>query len=176
MNPSLLSTDLLSLPLEVPGDFQNSSEEMHILDSIREMASPLDLNTSIQHPLTIPSARSMELVEMLTVGTPVSTYTVSINKMKIIIDGGLKTILREAALLFNKFASSKIGGVWSSVPIDEQVVHRAEIYLKKILRKNDVSNSESVAISAAALFLKENDSALKDLVKTHTDLMECGPG
>ena len=46
------TTDLFSLPLEVPGDFQNSSEEMLILDTIIEMASPLDLHTSIQHPLT----------------------------------------------------------------------------------------------------------------------------
>ena len=74
--------------------------------------------------------------------------------------------------MFNKFASSGIGGVWSSSPIDEQVVRRAELYLEKILRKNDVSNAESVAISAAALFLKENDLLLKGLVKSHTDLME----
>ena len=47
------TTDLFSLPLEVPGDFQNSSEEMMlILDTIIEMASPLDLHTSIQHPLS----------------------------------------------------------------------------------------------------------------------------
>jgi len=92
--------------------------------------------------------------------------------MKIVINGGLKSILRDAAILFNKFASLSIGGVWSSNPIDEQVVRRAELYLEKILRKNDVSNAESVAISAAALFLKENDILLKGLVKTHTDLME----
>jgi hypothetical protein len=43
------TTDLFSLlPLEVPGDFQNSSEEMLIIDTIIEMASPLDLHTSIQ--------------------------------------------------------------------------------------------------------------------------------
>ena len=122
-------------------------------------------------PHQLPST-TVALMDTLTVDTPVPTYTVSINKMKIVINGGLKSILRNAAILFNKFASSSIGGVWSSSPIDEQVVRRAELYLEKILRKNDVSNAESVAISAAALFLEENDLLLKGLVKSHTDLME----
>jgi len=57
------------------------------------------------------SSTSVALIDMLTVDTPVPTYTVSINKMKIVINEGLKSILRDAAILFNKFASSSIGGV-----------------------------------------------------------------
>ena len=191
------TSELISLPMEVSGDSHSSYLGMHALTTIFEekrVRGPLDHPVlSVSHLLPsegpehslnaleriscgdIPhqlSSTSVALIDMLTVDTSVPTYTVSINKMKIIINGGLKSILRDAAILFNKFASSGIGGVWSSSPIDEQVVRRAELYLEKILRKNDVSNAESVAISAAALFLEENDLLLKGLVKSHTDLME----
>ena len=198
-NPMILSPtiELVSLPMEVSGDSHSSYLGMHALTTIFEekrVRGPLDHPVlSVSHLLPSegpehslnalerisrgdipqqPLFTSVESIDMLTVDTPVPTYTVSINKMKIVINGGLKSILRDAAILFNKFASLSIGGVWSSNPIDEQVVRRAELYLEKILRKNDVSNAESVAISAAALFLKENDILLKGLVKTHTDLME----
>ena len=114
-NPMILAPtiELVSLPMEVSGDSHSSYLGMHALTTIFEekrVRGPLDHPVlSVSHLLPsegpelylnemisrgdIPhqlSSTSVALIDMLTVDTPVPSYTVSINKMKIVINGGLK--------------------------------------------------------------------------------------
>ena len=109
------TSELISLPMEVSGDSHSRSYRgVHALTTIfdvkRVVLGPLDhpvlsdshllpsegpeysLNAleriscgDIPHQL---SSTSVALIDMLTVDTPVPTYTVSINKMKIVIKRG----------------------------------------------------------------------------------------
>jgi len=124
--------------------------------------------------LGIPAAVSSEV----SVPSKVSEkpYSFTINKTKVIINGGTKELMRRGLELFNKFNLAEIGGVWSSdYQMDETTLVFAEEYLWTILAKNDVSAAESEALIAADEFLKANENELSKLIHYHTDnVMELG--
>ena len=97
-------------------------------------------------------------------------YSFTINKTKVIVNGGTKELMRhglELFILFIKFNLAEIGGVWSSdYQMDETTLVIAEEYLLTILSKNDVSSAES---EAADEFLKVNENELCKLIRYHTD-------
>ena len=139
----------------------NTTTEV-VLDSMTmEISVPLVSNISAQ--ANVSSIRP-KMVE-------VKSYAVKINKTKVVINGGTRATLANAAALFDKYLSADIGGIWSSDPAisNENIVSRAEIYLESILRKNDVTNAEVEALHAANVFLAENDQELKRLIQLHTD-------
>ena len=100
-------------------------------------------------------------------------YSFTINKTKVIVNGGTKrklSLMRRGLELFNKFNLAEIGGVWSSdYQMDETTLVTAEEYLLTILSKNDVSSAESEAVKAADEFLKVNENELSKLIRLHTD-------
>ena len=126
-----------------------------------DLSSPLISRISVQENAFSIRPKMVEI----------KSYAVKINKTKVVINGGTRATLANAAALFDKYLCADIGGKWSSdLSIsNENIVPRAEIYIESILRKNDATNAETEALHAADVFLTENDQELNRLIQIHTE-------
>jgi len=122
--------------------FQTESDRDKHQTVVEECPNDLGIPAAVSSEVSVPSKVSEK------------PYSFTINKTKVIINGGTKELMRRGLELFNKFNLAEIGGVWSSdYQMDETTLVFAEEYLWTILAKNDVSAAESEALIAADEFL-----------------------
>ena len=147
------------LDLKILGfSFQTESVEDKHQIVVEECPNNLGISAAVSIEVSIPSKVSEK------------PYSFTINKTKVIINGGTKELMCRGLELLNKFNLAEIGGVWSSdYQMDETTLVIAEEYLLTILAKNDVSSAEFEAIIAADEFLKVNENKLSKLIRYHTD-------
>ena len=111
--------------------FQTESDEDKHQIVVEECPNNLGIPAAVSIEVSVPSKVSEK------------PYSFTINKTKVIINGGTKELMCRGLELFNKFNLAEIGGVWSSdYQMDETTLVIAEEYLLTILAKNDVSSAE----------------------------------